>query len=111
MDLRYKADGATAFGLFVDRRTERCPSDHVHGYLTSLRGVMDLYHVTEDYFNELTGDNCMLEVTQQSSSTAKQPVRPFAVPIAAKTFRYAPAEFPDQTATVRLRAITQSNLG
>jgi DUF1680 family protein len=28
--------------------TERRPSDHVHGYLTSLRGVMDLYAATGD---------------------------------------------------------------
>ncbi|HET6169464.1 MAG TPA: beta-L-arabinofuranosidase domain-containing protein [Terracidiphilus sp.] len=28
--------------------TERRPSDHVHGYLTSLRGVMDLYSATGD---------------------------------------------------------------
>lgn len=27
---------------------ERRPGDHVHGYLTSLRGVMDLYHATKD---------------------------------------------------------------
>ncbi|MGA8087117.1 MAG: beta-L-arabinofuranosidase domain-containing protein [Terracidiphilus sp.] len=61
------------------------------------------------YFNELTSDNRMLEVTEKSSSPADQPVRPFAVPIAAKTFRYAPAEFPDQTSTVRLRAIAEQS--
>lgn len=61
------------------------------------------------YFNELTGDNRILEVTEQSSPAAKQTVRPFAVPVAAKTFRYAPAEFPDQTATVRLRAIAEQS--
>jgi DUF1680 family protein len=27
---------------------ERRPADHVHGYLTSLRGVMDLYNATSD---------------------------------------------------------------
>jgi DUF1680 family protein len=27
---------------------ERRPGDHVHGYLTSLRGVMDLYAITKD---------------------------------------------------------------
>lgn len=59
------------------------------------------------YFNELTGDNRLLAATEQSSSTTKQAVRPFAVPIAARTFQYAPAEFPDQTATVRLRAIAE----
>jgi DUF1680 family protein len=61
------------------------------------------------YFNEMTEDNRILEVTEQSSSAAKQPVRPFAVPVAAKTFRYAPAEFPDQAATVRLRAIAEQS--
>jgi hypothetical protein len=61
------------------------------------------------YFNELTSDNRMLEVTKKSSSSAEQPVRPFAVPVAETTFRYVPAEFPDQTATVRLRAIAEQS--
>lgn len=28
--------------------TERRPGDHVHGYLTALRGIIDLYHATGD---------------------------------------------------------------
>jgi DUF1680 family protein len=59
------------------------------------------------YFNELTSDNRMLEVAEKSPFSAKQPVRQFAVPVAETTFRYGPAEFPDQTATVRLRAIAE----
>jgi DUF1680 family protein len=27
---------------------ERRPSDHAHGYLTSVRGILDLYHATDD---------------------------------------------------------------
>jgi DUF1680 family protein len=35
---------AEAIAAVIERR----PGDHVHGYLTSLRGVMDLYRVTSD---------------------------------------------------------------
>lgn len=30
----------------ISRRIERRPGDHVHGYLSSLRGVLDLYRIT-----------------------------------------------------------------
>jgi DUF1680 family protein len=42
-DERYR-ELAKAIADVIERR----PSDHVHGYLTSLRGVMDLYNATGD---------------------------------------------------------------
>ena len=42
-DERYKALAAQIAAVI-----ERRPGDHVHGYLTSLRGVMDLYAATGD---------------------------------------------------------------
>jgi DUF1680 family protein len=32
----------------ISRRIERRPGDHVHGYLSSLRGTLDLYRLTRD---------------------------------------------------------------
>jgi DUF1680 family protein len=42
-DERYR-ELATSIAAVIERR----PGDHVHGYLTSLRGVMDLYATTKD---------------------------------------------------------------
>ena len=42
-DTRYK-DLTEKIAAVIERR----PGDHVHGYLTSLRGVMDLYQATND---------------------------------------------------------------
>jgi DUF1680 family protein len=42
-DARYK-DLTEKIAAVIERR----PGDHVHGYLTSLRGVMDLYQATND---------------------------------------------------------------
>jgi hypothetical protein len=39
--------------------------------------------------------------------SSKQAVRQFGVPIAATVVQYVPAEFPDQPATVALRAIAE----
>ena len=59
------------------------------------------------YFNQLTTDNRLVGVGKSVSSPQKQPVRPFAVPIAATEFRYSPAEYEDQPGTVQLRAIAE----
>lgn len=39
----------------IARRIERRPGDHVHGYLTSLRGTLELYRLTRDssYVNQV----------------------------------------------------------
>jgi DUF1680 family protein len=42
-DVRYSKLALEIFNV-----TERRPSDHVHGYLSSLRGAMDLYRITND---------------------------------------------------------------
>jgi DUF1680 family protein len=40
----------------ISHRIERRPGDHVHGYLSSLRGTLDLYRVTRDpsHLNRVT---------------------------------------------------------
>jgi DUF1680 family protein len=57
------------------------------------------------YFNELTIEN-KLAVAKSEAATAN-PNRPFTVPIAARTFAYAPAEFPEQQGMVTLRAVAE----
>jgi DUF1680 family protein len=49
-DNRYR-DLCTA----ISHRIERRPGDHVHGYLSSLRGTLDLYRITRDpsYLNQV----------------------------------------------------------
>jgi DUF1680 family protein len=59
------------------------------------------------YFNEITSDNRLLGAGGQVLPAQEQPARPFTVPIAARAFRYAPAEYPVQPATVVLRAIAE----
>ncbi len=47
----YQATGDTRYKVLVEAIAaviERRPGDHVHGYLTSLRGVMDLYQMTSE---------------------------------------------------------------
>ncbi len=58
------------------------------------------------YFNELTTEN-ELSPAKIQTPPAKYPARPFAVPIAATSLHYSPAEFPDQEQTVTLRAIAE----
>ncbi len=57
------------------------------------------------YFNELTIDNKVGIANSQTA--AADPLRPFTVPIAARTFVYTPAEFPEQQGTVTLRAVAE----
>ena len=57
------------------------------------------------YFNELTLENKLLVAKNQPS--LHNPSRPFAVPIAARSFTYTPAEFPDQQETVTLRSVAE----
>jgi len=58
------------------------------------------------YFNELTTENELSPAKLQTPPT-KHPARPFAIPIAATSFHYTPAEFPDQEQTVALRPISE----
>lgn len=57
------------------------------------------------YFNELTTDNRLAAAKDQTA--AVHPNRPFRVPVAARTFPFTPAEFPDQQGTVTLRAVAE----
>ena len=57
------------------------------------------------YFNELTTDNKLAAANNQPAS--QNPARPFTVPIAARTFAYTPAEFPEQQGSVTLRALAE----
>jgi len=59
------------------------------------------------YFNELTTENQLAPARLQPLSSTKQPERAFTVPIAATSFPYTPAEFPDQQGTVTLRAVSE----
>jgi len=59
------------------------------------------------YFNELTTENELSPAKVQKSPAATHPARPFAVPIAATSFHYTPAEFPDQEETVTLHPIAE----
>lgn len=59
------------------------------------------------YFNELTTENELSPAKVQTSPAATHPNRPFAIPIAATSFHYTPAEFPDQEETVTLRPIAE----
>ena len=61
------------------------------------------------YFNELTTANRLLAATEKGALIPPQPAHPFSVPVAANSFRYAPAEYPDQPATVVLRAIAEQS--
>jgi DUF1680 family protein len=59
------------------------------------------------YFNELTTENELSPAKVQTPPAASHAARPFAVPIAATSFHYTPAEFPDQEETVTLRPIAE----
>jgi hypothetical protein len=58
------------------------------------------------YFNELTTENKLIGKGRPAAPGAQQ-ARPFSIPVAATTFRCAQAEYPDQPATVELRAIAE----
>lgn len=60
-----------------------------------------------DYFNELTAQNKLSRMKNQTLSATTHPHRPFTVPIAVTAFHYTPAEFPDQQETVTLRAVAE----
>jgi len=57
------------------------------------------------YFNELTAQNKLIGAATPEPPSATH--TSFAVPIAAMTFKFIPAEFPEQPATVTLRAIAE----
>ena len=56
------------------------------------------------FFNELTTDN---RLSTKASASAPPSTSGFAVPVAATTFKFIPAEFPEQPGTVTLRAIAE----
>jgi DUF1680 family protein len=59
------------------------------------------------YFNDLTLENKLNLANDHAADAKMNPNRPFTVPIAARTIRYTPAEFPDQKLTVTLRAVAE----
>jgi DUF1680 family protein len=59
------------------------------------------------YFNELTLENKLQGDGAPASASREQDMRSFSVPVAARTFRYAQAEYPDQPGNVALRAIAE----
>ena len=59
------------------------------------------------YFNEMTTENKLVRGKEQARPTSAHSSGPFSVPIAATSCRYIAAEFPDQAATVELRAIAE----
>jgi Beta-L-arabinofuranosidase, GH127 middle domain/Beta-L-arabinofuranosidase, GH127 catalytic domain len=60
--------------------------------------------INSDYFNELTTQNRLRGATETSKAEAG---RAFAVPEAGVSFKFTPAEFPDQPQMVELRAIAE----
>ena len=59
------------------------------------------------YFNELTTENRLSAGALPGLASAGQASQVFAVPFAANSFHYVPAEFPEQTGTVTLRAVAE----
>lgn len=59
------------------------------------------------YFNEMTTENKLVRGKEEARPPSEHSLRPFSVPVAATTCRYIAAEFPDQAATVELRAIAE----
>jgi len=59
------------------------------------------------YFNEMTTENKLVRGKEETRLPSERSPRLFSVPIAASTCRYIAAEFPDQAATVELRAIAE----
>ena len=59
------------------------------------------------YFNELTTENRLAAGALPGLAPAGRASHAFAVPIAVKSFHYVPAEFPEQTGTVTLRAVAE----
>jgi DUF1680 family protein len=63
--------------------------------------------VQPDYFNELHADNVMLI---ESAHPARPAHGRFAVPIAATTLSFMPAEYPEQKGRVELRAVAEQTM-
>jgi DUF1680 family protein len=59
------------------------------------------------YFNELTAENKLTGPAHAANGSPLAVHPKFAVPLAAMAFEYIPAEFPEQPATVTLRAIAE----
>ena len=59
------------------------------------------------YFNEMTTENKLVRGKEEVRLPPEHDARPFSVPVAATTCPYVAAEFPDQAATVELRAIAE----
>src|ERR1039458_7588685 len=59
------------------------------------------------YFNEMTIENKLVRGKEEARLPSEHTPRRFSVPVAATTCQYVAAEFPDQAATVELRAIAE----
>jgi DUF1680 family protein len=59
------------------------------------------------YFNEMTIENQLVRGKEEARLPSEHTPRRFSVPVAATTCQYVAAEFPDQAATVELRAIAE----
>jgi DUF1680 family protein len=59
------------------------------------------------YFGDLTTENQLCTKTQHGLAAVTHPPRNFAVPVAATSIRYVPAEFPNHQETLALRAIAE----
>ncbi len=59
------------------------------------------------YFNELTVRNRLLDAGKADPAAQQRSAQRFRVPVAAATFRYAQAEYPDQPGIVTLRALAE----
>ncbi len=57
------------------------------------------------YFNELTIENKL--IVEKNQKVEENPIGPFTVPVAARSFACIPAEFPEQQETVTLRAVAE----
>jgi DUF1680 family protein len=106
LERRWSAGDAVKLKYGMERLTTRVADDRVafsHGPWLLGAAAAD----NPAYFNELTPQNKLLSESLSDVRTVRRPAQPFSVPIAATTFRYAQAEYPDQPAKVELRAIAE----
>lgn len=106
LERRWSAGDAVKLKYVMERQTTRAADGRVafsHGPWLLGAGAAD----NPAYFNELTLQNKLLSENMSDVRTILRPTQPFSVSIAATTFDYAHAEYPDQPAKVELRAIAE----
>lgn len=106
LERRWSAGETVKLKYVMERQTTRAADGRVafsHGPWLLGAGAAD----NPAYFNELTPQNKLLSENVSDVRTILRPTQPFSVPIAATTFDYAHAEYPDQPAKVELRAIAE----